>query len=142
MYRTRSRARRQARSRSLPLAVLAALTAVACLLSLSTPAASRPAGAATAGKPPVYAYYYLWWSANHWKSALGPNYPLTASPLPLPATLDSTGCGTTTRYAGNTLTDVPARIYSQDDPGFLEADVRQAAAAGLSGFAVNWIGTG
>jgi hypothetical protein len=45
-------------------------------------------------------------------------------------------------YAGNTLTDVPTRLYSQDDPGFIEADVREAAAAGLAGFAVNWIGTG
>lgn len=137
MYRTRSRVQRQARSRSRA----AAVAVLACLISLLPAAASRPAGATT-GKPPVYAYYYLWWSANHWKSALGPNYPPNASPLPLPATLDSTGCGTRTRYAGNTLTDVPARIYSQDDPGFLEADVRQAAAAGLSGFAVNWIGTG
>jgi hypothetical protein len=73
---------------------------------------------------------------------LGPNYPRTASPLPLPATLDATGCGTTTRYVGNQLTDVPSRVYSQDDPGFIEADVRQAAAAGLAGFAVNWAGTG
>jgi hypothetical protein len=62
--------------------------------------------------------------------------------MPLPATLDSTGCGARSSYAGNTLTDVPSRIYSQDDAGFIEADVRQAAAAGLSGFLVNWIGTG
>jgi hypothetical protein len=115
------------------------------LPAMAAPAASVPATTAvttTAGKPPVFAYYYLWWSANHWKSALGPNYPVTASPLPLPATLDSTGCGARSRYVGNTLTDVPGRIYSQDDAGFIEADVRQAAAAGLTGFAVNWIGTG
>ena len=43
---------------------------------------------------------------------------------------------------GNQLTDVPTALYSQDDPGFIEADVRQAAAAGLAGFAVNWSGTG
>jgi len=104
--------------------------------------ATSVAGASATAKPPVFAYYYLWWSANHWKSALGSNYPMTASPLPLPATLDATGCGTRTRYAGNTLTDVPGKIYSQDDAGFIEADVRQAAAAGLSGFMVNWIGTG
>ncbi|HST50231.1 hypothetical protein [Jatrophihabitans sp.] len=133
------RARTRSRLASCCTAVLAALVGLALL-----PAVPRPAGAAvsTAGKPPVFAYYYLWWSASHWKSALGPNYPTSASPLPLPATLDATGCGTRTRYVGNTLTDVPARIYSQDDPGFIEADVRQAAAAGLSGFAVNWIGTG
>jgi hypothetical protein len=73
---------------------------------------------------------------------LGANYPRTASPLPLPATLDASGCNPVSRYAGNTLTDVPQRIYSQDDRGFIEADVRQAAAAGLTGFAVNWAGSG
>ena len=102
--------------------------------------AARPS---TTAKPPVFAYYYLWWSLSHWTQALGKNYPFTASPLPLPATLDSTGCGTKSLYPGNTLTDVPSgALYSQDDPGFIEADVRQAAAAGLSGFIVNWIGTG
>ncbi|HEX8094173.1 hypothetical protein [Jatrophihabitans sp.] len=110
---------------------------------MTAPAGAQlPPTATTLAKPPVFAYYYLWWSANHWKSALGPNYPFSASPLPLPATLDSTGCGAKSRYVGNTLTDVPGRIYSQDDAGFIEADVRQAAAAGLTGFLVNWIGTG
>ncbi len=46
---------------------------------------------ATTGKP-VYAYYYLWWSTQHWKDKLGSNYPYTASPLPLPATTDADGC--------------------------------------------------
>src|SRR5438128_380152 len=98
---SRRRAHR-ARTRLLALgaAVLAGIVGLALL-----PAVPRPAGAATSGKPPVYAYYYLWWSASHWKSALGPNYPISANPLPLPATLDSTGCGTRTRYVGNTLTD-------------------------------------
>ena len=129
-------------------AQLGALGAAALVSIALTPAGAAPAGAqvqpaaTTAAKPPVFAYYYLWWSANHWKSALGPNYPITASPLPLPATLDSTGCGAKSRYVGNTLTDVPSRIYSQDDAGFIEADVRQAASAGLTGFLVNWIGTG
>ena len=119
------------------------------LITLSLlPAVTGPAGAqvrpsaTTAAKPRVFAYYYLWWSANHWRSALGPNYPSSATPLPLPAALDSAGCGATSKYVGNTLTDVPSKVYSQDDPGFIEADVRQAAAAGLSGFLVNWIGTG
>jgi len=136
-------ARRRVRTRLWLAAGVAALVGIASVAPL--PVAPRTAGAVASGataKPPVFAYYYLWWSANHWKSALGPNYPISASPLPLPATLDASGCGTRTKYAGNTLTDVPARIYSQDDPGFIEADVRQAAAAGLSGFAVNWIGTG
>lgn len=120
-----------------------ALLTLSLLPAVSSPAAAQvPPGATTATKPRVFAYYYLWWSVNHWKSALGPNYPGTASPLPLPATLDATGCGARSKYAGNTLTDVPNKLYSQDTPGFLEADVRQAAAAGLTGFLVNWIGTG
>lgn len=106
--------------------------------------AGHSAGVASvsSAKPPVFAYYYLWWSSTHWVKALGARYPRATSPLPLPAALDASGCGTTNLYAGNTLTDVPSSIYSQDDPGFIEADVRQAAAAGLSGFAVNWVGTG
>ena len=36
--------------------------------------------------PRVFAYYYLWWSTNHWHDKLGSSYPYTASPLPLPAT--------------------------------------------------------
>jgi hypothetical protein len=127
---------------------IASLIASPVTSSAQVPAASGATGAnvhvtaASTAKPPVFAYYYLWWSANHWRSALGSNYPTGASPMPLPATLDSTGCGARSSYAGNTLTDVPSRIYSQDDSGFIEADVRQAAAAGLSGFMVNWIGTG
>jgi hypothetical protein len=127
---------------SLVPASAAGTAATRTAATVTTVRAANAAEGATAAKPPVFAYYYLWWSANHWKRMLGSNYPITASPLPLPATLDSTGCGARTRYAGNTLTDVPSRIYSQDDPGFIEADVRQAAAAGLTGFAVNWIGTG
>ena len=103
---------------------------------------NTPAAAGQPLKAPVFAYYYLWWSRSHWLDMLGPNYPVTAAPLPLPATLNPTGCGPVTRYSGNHLTDVPVRLYSQDDPGFLEADVRQAASAGLSGFIVNWSGTG
>jgi hypothetical protein len=73
---------------------------------------------------------------------LGPNYPYSSSPLPLPAKLDASGCNPVSNYMGNQLTDVPAKLYSQDDPGQIESDVREAAAAGLAGFAVNWVGTG
>jgi len=117
------------------------LTLLASALVGGQAVAPHAASAATA-KPRVFAYYYLWWSANHWKDSLGPNYPLSASPLRLPATIAADGCTTRTNYAGNVLTDVPAKIYSQDDPGLIESDVRQAAAAGLAGFAVNWAGTG
>src|SRR5664279_4065578 len=124
-------------------AVLA--SAVACILTTMTiqavPGAAMTTTAA-AKSPGVFAYYYLWWSASHWTTLLGRYYPLTASALPLPAAIGVGGCTTKNNYPGNILTDVPRRIYSQDDPGFIEADVRQAAAAGLTGFAVNWAGTG
>jgi hypothetical protein len=123
--------------------LLLALGALALVAVTSTQALTAPvARASTATTPRVFAYYYLWWSLNHWTSALGPNYPYQASPLPLPARLDAAGCNPTSNYSGNTLTDVPKKLYSQDDAGFIEADVRQAAAAGLTGFAVNWAGTG
>ena len=100
-----------------------------------------PAGNRAAGTH-VYAYYYLWWSSAHWHDKLGASYPFGASPLPLPATLDVSGCGAVSRYPGNQLTDVPAALYSQDDPGLIERHVREAAGAGIAGFLVNWAGTG
>lgn len=144
---TRTRPRR----RNSLSAIVATATAVTLLLGLTavtscafadSPAAQRTAAVAYTSKAPVFAYYYLWWSRQHWLDMLGPNYPTTATPLPLPATLDAAGCNPVSRYAGNRLTDVPAKLYSQDDPRFIENDVREAAAAGLDGFAVNWAGTG
>ena len=95
----------------------------------------------TTGKP-VYAYYYLWWSTQHWKDKLGPNYPYSASPLPLPARTDADGCNAVSNYAGNQLIDVPTRLVSQDDPGAIEADIRTAKGAGITGFWLNWAGDG
>ena len=89
---------------------------------------------------PVFAFYYLWWSINHWHDKLGPDYPYAADPLPLPASLPADGCPPRTPYTGNELTDVPAHLWSQDDLGQIEADEREAASAGLTGFAVNWVG--
>jgi hypothetical protein len=124
--------------------VVAAAAAIGLLLGLLLqqfgPAAATPSAASTG--PRIFAYYYLWWSTDHWQSSLGPNYPITAGAKPLPATLDSTGCNPRSNYAGNSLTDVPQQIHGQDDPGFIESEVREAAAAGLAGFAVNWAGTG
>jgi hypothetical protein len=98
-------------------------------------------GGASAG-PRVFAYYYLWWSRKHWEDSLGAGFPYTRTPLPLPARLDAQGCNPTRSFPGVTVTDVPTEIIGQDDPGAIEADVRRAAAAGIAGFAVNWIGTG
>ena len=97
---------------------------------------------AVAGKP-VYVYYYLWWSANHWRNKLGPNYPYSTSPPPLPARTDADGCNAITNYAGNQLLDVGAqKLFSLDDPGVIQADIKTAKTAGITGFWVNWTGNG
>lgn len=133
------------------VAVALPLVAAGCRLAAPPPAttgvspAPAPSGAgatASTATAPAYAYYYLWWSSRHWRDKLGPSYPYSASPLPLPATLGSSGCPPTSQYPGNQLTDVPAALVSQDDPAVIERDVRLAADAGLAGFLVNWNGTG
>ncbi len=96
---------------------------------------------AASGKP-VYAYYYLWWSTQHWHAKLGSNYPYSRSPLPLPATTDADGCHAVSKYAGNRLIDVPAALFSQDTAGIIEGDIRTAKNAGITGFWLNWVGAG
>ncbi|MGZ4595463.1 MAG: hypothetical protein ACXV3V_00935 [Actinomycetes bacterium] len=90
----------------------------------------------------MYAYYYLWWSTQHWHDKLGHSYPYGAARLPLPARLDANGCGTTSLFPGNQLTDVPSQLWTQDAASTIARDVASAAAAGLAGFAVNWKGEG
>src|SRR5215216_631194 len=94
------------------------------------------------GTPRVYAYYYLWWSKNHWKNKLGPNYPLDASIPPLPAITDADGCYAVSNFSDNQLLDVPVVLASQDDPGVIEQDIRDAKSAGITGFWLNWAGQG
>lgn len=95
-----------------------------------------------AQKAPVLAFYYLWWSSRHWIDRLGPHYPITDRTLPLPAVTAADGCQPHPSFPGVQITDVPRTLTSQDDPAVIDEDVRQAAAAGLSGFVVNWRGTG
>lgn len=113
-----------------------------CSDLVPTPSVSNPSPTSVAGHKPIFAYYYLWWSAKHWDTKLGPSYPFNTSPWPLPATLNTDGCGAVSLYPGNTLIDVPPARFGQDDPGRILQDVRTAAAAGLSGFIANWAGTG
>ena len=98
--------------------------------------------AQAAASKPVYAYYYLWWSTKHWQDKLGPNYPYSASPLPLPAITNADGCNAVSSYVGNQLLDVPPALVSQDDPGAIENDIRTAKTAGITGFWLNWNGDG
>ncbi len=53
---------------------MAILVAFALTLGGFTKAQATSTGqpAATISKP-VYAYYYLWWSSNHWRNKLGPS---------------------------------------------------------------------
>jgi hypothetical protein len=90
----------------------------------------------------MFAFYYLWWDTQHWHARLGPNYPYSANPLPLPATLSGNGCTVTNNYPGNQLTDVASPLWTQDDPSQIRSDVALAAQTGLAGFAVSWAGTG
>jgi hypothetical protein len=85
----------------------------------------------------------MWWDHQHWVSHLGAGYPFTQSPNPLPATLDTASCGTVTSYPGNVLTDVSQNLgYDQDNYSTFVNDVKAAAATGVNGFIVNWIGDG
>ena len=90
----------------------------------------------------MFAFYYLWWDAAHWRARLGPSYPFTEVRSPLPAKLGFNGCNPVSLYPGNQLTDVSAPLYDQSDPARIANDVREAASAGLAGFAVAWAGTG
>ncbi len=159
--------RRRPRTRTAIIlaAILATVAASACSSGSSHsskpgPASSPTTGGSTGGSPatagtlpgtapartaPVFAHYYLWWSDAHWKSRLGPSYPYTQVPPPLPATLDSDGCNASPSYQGAQLVDVPASplgLYNQDDPATVNTHVEEAASAGIDGFVVSWSGTG
>ena len=141
-------AARTPRSRrpSLIVALVALTLALLGGTALSSPPSVAATGATATSRATaahrMFAYYYLWWSTRHWHDKLGSNYPYGASPLPLPATLDSSGCQPTSKFAGNHLLDAPASLWTQDDAATIERDVRNAIRAGLAGFTVDWVGTG
>src|SRR5690349_18096744 len=90
---------------------VALFVAAAAACSTATPAyaaTAAPAGPTGGAAPRAFAYYYLWWSTQHWRDKLGSSYgtatnAFSASPLPLPATLDAGGCTPTSLYSGNHL---------------------------------------
>jgi hypothetical protein len=124
-------------------ALLTALAVLGSLTAMTSPTTPAAGAAPTSVIGPVFPVYYLWWTGNHWHDRLGPNYPYGATRSPLPAALDATSCGTRNRYTGNTLTDVSQHLaYDQTQPSVIDADVRLAATLGVTGFAVNWNGTG
>src|SRR3954468_17334288 len=116
-------------------AVVTALLSLAAVVLPAGAAVARPAAshqaqgraAASTATAPVFVTYYLWWTNRHWHDKLGPNYPYTASPSPIPATVGANGCGSVSRYSGNQLSDVSQGLaYDQDKPGVIEKDVRAA----------------
>ncbi len=131
---------------SLVVAIIVA-GASALIVHVDAQPSSSASGPTRSGSLPfsqegMYAYYYLWWDTQHWQDSLGPNYPYGQSPLPLPATLGSNGCNPASLYNGNIETDAPASLFTEDDPLQILYDVQSAIDAGLSGFAVDWYGTG
>ena len=100
-------------------------------------------GQSSSKTKPVFIIYYMWWNHQHWVTHLGANYPISQAPNPLPATLDANSCSTVNGYTGNVLTDVSQNLaYDQDNYQTFLSDVQAAAATGVRGFAVNWIGDG
>lgn len=102
-----------------------------------------PSSPASGSGATVYVYYYLWWTAGHWRSKLGPDYPVTASPPPLPGRTNAQGCNPVVRYPEATIVDLPDQgLYDQSNPSVFESQIVQAVSAGITGFLVSWQGTG
>ena len=120
----------------------------------STPASSvatsaRAAATATATSPAqksrsaVYIHYYIWWTAHHWRDKVGPDYPVNASPLPLPGSVDSQGCNPRANYRNATIVDIPSEgLYDQNAPASFDSHISLASNTGVRGFLADWIGTG
>jgi hypothetical protein len=147
------------RSRAIGLGLVVTCVSVALSACGSSAPASLPTSSSTTRPSPasttppttaadpvpshrVFAFYYLWWDTQHWHARLGPAYPYSAVPAPLPATLSGNGCTVTNNYPGNQLTDVASPLWTQDDAQQIQTDVSMAAQTGLTGFAVSWAGTG
>jgi hypothetical protein len=91
----------------------------------------------------VYLHYYLWWTPQHWRDKLGPAYPLDASPLPLPGSVDASGCNPKAAYRGATIVDLPTEgPYNQQLAETFDRHIAQAAGAGVRGFLASWKSTG
>jgi hypothetical protein len=134
-----------------------ALAAVAATLSgwlfqsqafadrLPSPSTTRAAAASPSPTPgakaPVYLDYYLWWTTQHWHDKLGPNYPYAT--LPIPGTVDASGCNPRVYYKGSQIVDLPSEgLYDQAQGSTFDRHISLATAAGVSGFMASWEGTG
>jgi hypothetical protein len=108
-----------------------------------TSATGRSAPVATRATSNAYVHYYLWWSTKHWHDTLGTAYPYGANPLPQPGFTDATGCNPKLSYPGATIVDLPSEgLYNQDLASTYDLHIATAAAAGVRGFVVSWMGDG
>jgi hypothetical protein len=127
-----------------PSATQAAPTTVSAALSAPPPASAG--GSATVGgraASNTYVHYYLWWSTQHWHDKLGAAYPYSANPLPQPGSTDASGCNPKLSYAGASIVDLPSEgLYNQDLASTYDLHIATAAAAGIHGFVVSWMGDG
>ncbi|HEX5272098.1 MAG TPA: hypothetical protein VFW33_16490 [Gemmataceae bacterium] len=102
-------------------------------------------------KPQMYVLYYLWWSTYHWHNTLGPNYPYTqlqadisaGTPPPLPGTVDASGCNEHPTFTGSQIVDIPSvGLYDQAQASTFDKQIALATSHSITGFIVDWIGTG
>jgi hypothetical protein len=119
--------------------------------STKSPETASPTSSPTGGPtqsivgpgPVVYLHYYIWWTANHWRDKLGPSYPLTSNPLPLPGSIGPDGCNPRPSYSGATIVDIPSEgLYDQSLAATYDRHIQLASDAGVRGFLVDWIGLG
>lgn len=125
------------------------LPATSAVMTDDALGAARPRAAEVAVAPyednaPVFAHYYMWWTALHWTNKLGAEYQTNGSSPLVPALIHQDGCTASSRFSGNTLLDVPPELYlvDQDAAGTFDLHISQAAAAGIDGFSVAWPGDG
>ena len=110
-----------------------------------TPPVKAPSPSPVTAKPlaNVYVHYYLWWTALHWRSKLGPSYPYGKTPPPRPGSISSVGCQPTVQFSGATIVDLPTEgLYDQDIAATYDRHIAIAAAAGIRGFLASWKGRG
>ncbi len=97
----------------------------------------------TASPSTVYMHYYLWWTPLHWHDKLGSSYPYSSVPAPAPGSMSATGCNPTVTYPGATIIDVPSEgLYDQNQAATFDRHIAAAVGARVTGFLVNWQGTG
>src|SRR5207237_4482261 len=80
----------------------------------------------------------------------GPAYPVAeavaavaAGPPPLPGHVAANGCGTGASFPGDSILDLPAEgLYDQSSAATFDHHIDLAVKGSLTGFLVDWQGTG